>query len=394
MAIFEDVQAVTIVSAFVVGMLLTLLGSIKFWLGRRLELSDTGVGWLLSALYLALVPMTLASGVFIDYHQSPKLDLFVGSLVAAMALFVLAVARNRAQALAAILLMAAGAACLSTGSIVLMPKAFFPDSPPAAALNLGNVFFALGALVTPPLAEILLRRLDFRRGIGVLAVLCLLPALFAGLAPHAAFDVGGAALPPKFDPAHVLGHPIVWLAGLVFLLYGPLESSVGTWGTTYLTHLGASEHLAALLLSGFWLTFLASRLGAAFLQHQARWASEPWLIVLLALGAGICLGNLAQAEKLRHARAGWLLLGAFLGPVFPTLVGTVFQFFPAYEHGTAYGAMFSIGSLGGLVLPPFVGVCVRRLDAGRAMRVPMVMALVLAMAALVFGVLKNLQLAQ
>jgi fucose permease len=394
MAIFEDVQAVTIASSFVVGMLLTLLGSIKLSLGKRLELSDAGVGWLLSALYLALVPMMLVSGVFVDY-SGPKWVLFAGSLVTAAALFLLAVGRKRAQGLVAILLMGAGAACLSTGSIVLMPKAFFPGSPPAAALNFGNVFFALGAFIMPPLAEWLLRGLDFRRGMGILAVLCLVPALFAGLAPRAAFEVGGPAAPP-LDLAHVLGHPILWLAGLVFLLYGPLESSVGTWGTTYLTHLGTSEQRAALLLSGFWLTFLAGRLGTAFLQHQRWWSSayEPWLILLLALAAAVCLGNLAQSEKPRHAIGGWLLLGAFLGPIFPTLVGILFEFFPAHEHGTAYGAMFSIGSLGGLVLPPFVGVCVRRMNVRRAMRVPMVMALVLALATLVFGVLKNLQLAQ
>jgi fucose permease len=311
--------------------------------------------------------------------------------VTALALFALAVGRGYRNALVAILFLGFGAACLSTGSIVLMPKAFFPGKT-AAALNMGNVFFALGAFLTPPLAEVLLKRLDFRRGVGLLAVLCLVPALTAAMTWTPAFEMGGQ--PEQLDVGKVLGHPILWLAGLVFLLYGPLETSLGTWATTYLTHLGASPQRASLLLSCFWLTFLAGRLGMAIVQ-QARWPSslDPWLILLLALAAAVCLGNLAGTEKLRQAVVGWLLLGAFLGPIFPTLVAILFEFFPVHEHGTAYGAMFSIGSIGGLVLPPLVGVCMRRTSVRRTMLLPMVVALVLAFVALFFGVLRNLHVA-
>src|SRR5262245_59897025 len=120
MALFENVQVVTIASAFVVGMALALLGSIKLPLGQRLALGDLGVGWLVSTLYLALIPMMILSGILID-RSGPKGVLFVGSLVPASPLFTLSLGRNYATALTAILFLGAGAACLSTGSIVLMP---------------------------------------------------------------------------------------------------------------------------------------------------------------------------------------------------------------------------------------------------------------------------------
>ena len=56
----------TVTGAFVVGMLLALLGSIKLPLAQRLGIDETRVGLLLSALTLALIPMMLVSGLLID----------------------------------------------------------------------------------------------------------------------------------------------------------------------------------------------------------------------------------------------------------------------------------------------------------------------------------------
>lgn len=390
MAFFDDLQPVTIASAFVVGMALALLNTLRIPLGQRLALSETGIGWLLSTRYLVLIPMMILSGILID-RNGPRGVLFAGSLLTAGAVFTLALGRTYVSTLTAILFLGVGAACLSTGSIVLMPRAFFVGKPVAASLNLGNVFYALGALVTPAVAEWLIRRLELRRGVGILALLCLVPALATSLTPTAAFDFGGN--PDDLDVSAVLAHPVLWLAGLVFLLYIPLENSLGNWGTTYLMHLGATEQRAERLLAGFWLTFVVGRLVTALVQQDRWWHSafEPWLMLGLALTAAVCLGNLAGSEKLRPVALGWLLLGLSLGPIFPTLVAILFEFFPVREHGTAYGAMFSIGSIGGLILPPMLTSWVRRTTPRRAMILPMGVALLLALATLTLGVIRNAQ---
>jgi sugar phosphate permease len=54
-------------------------------------------------------------------------------------------------------------------------------------------------------------------------------------------------------------------------------------------------------------------------------------------------------------------------------------------RGTAYGAMFAIGAVGNLILPPLFGVYARRTTVQRAMVIPMVVALLLALVTLFFG---------
>jgi len=62
----------------------------------------------------------------------------------------------------------------------------------------------------------------------------------------------------------------------------------------------------------------------------------------------------------------------------------LFIHFPQ-ARGTAFGAMFALGAVGNFILPPLVGARARRSTIQQAMVIPMVIALLLALAALVFG---------
>lgn len=373
-----DLIPATIASAFVVGMVLALLGSIKLPLAKRLAIDETRIGGLLSALYFAIIPLMLLSGILID-RTGVKTVIVAGSLLTGVGLTVLAMSRSYLNALGAVLLLGAGGACLSNGSGVLMPKAFFPENP-AASLNLGNVFYGLGALVMPALAELLIRKLSFRWTLGMLALLGLIPAVAVGWTDHL------PEVRPGGDLTQVVEDPILWLAALAFMYYSPLEGVVGTWATTYLTDLGFAERRAAWLLSGFWLSFLASRLVCAFLQQHNTlppW-SNPWVLLGLAVLSAVALGNLAQAPRRDSAAWGLILVGAAFGPIFPTLVGIVFHRFPN-DQGTAYGAMFAIGATGSLILPPAIGAFARRYSVQRAFGVTTIVALLLAAVVLVLG---------
>jgi fucose permease len=374
---FQSVTAVTISGAFVFGMMLVLLGSIRLLLAKRFELSEGRIDWLLDAMNLSLIPMMLVGGMLID-ALGVQVVFVAGSLIAAGGIFALALSETALAALGSIVLAGAGGACLSAGSSVLMAQAFFPGNE-VASQNLGNVFFGLGALVTPTLSQLLLERLQYRRALGVLAIICLAPAVIAIFTAREAFAIT-SQLP---DLRAVLGNPIVWLAGIVFFLYGPLESSLGTWGSRYLLDKGIRQRGAAWLLTGFWFTFLAARLAVALwsendLAPQSYF--HGWLIVLLGLCSAVVLGNMAGARTPLGAATGLLLVGAFFGPIFPTLVGILFQRFP-HERGTAYGAMFAIGATGNLLVQPFFGAYGRRNTLQKAMRIPMVLALLLALMA-------------
>jgi fucose permease len=387
---FQGTTAITVTGAFVFGMVLALVGSLKLALAKRLDLGEGRIGGLLSALHLAFVPSMLLSGLLSD-QIDVRIVLVAGCILTALAFHGLTMRPTYHTAFVSMLMAGVGAACVSVACVVLMPQAFFEGDPHkvTAALNVGMVFFALGSLVTPTLCDLLLRALDFDRTLSILAGLCLVPALLVALQ----LAVGEPFRPDRHGTGFgaVFGDLRVWMAGLVFFLYGPLEFAVGTWATTYLMEHGYKERRATRLLSGFWLTFLASRVLLAFLQDRGllREWSDYFVIPILGLLAAVTLGNLAGAPADRHSGWGLLALGALLGPLFPTLIGIVFKLDnPHHPPGTAYGATFAIGSLGSLLLAPLIGLYARGKSVSHALRIPMILGLLMAASAMVLGLLK------
>lgn len=393
---FNALIGVTIAGAMVFGLVTTLLGSIKLALAERLQLKESRVATLLSVFNLALIPMTLLSGYLIGIWSTGGV-LVVGSLLVALGLTLLAIDKSYKWALAAVLAIGAGGAWVSAATIVLMPPAFqepakelvtrnldeFPkdDKEVTASINLGNVFVGLGALIAPTLVVILLAFMGFRRMILVLALLSLMPAF---LVPFAELPKPGGFGGMQVEQIVLHRDVPLWLAGAICFLYFPIQYAVSTWGTTYLRDQGYADWRSELVLSLFWLAFLSSQLAVALLSlygYIPGWL-DAWLIVLLAFLAGLGLGSLAGAASNAPAAFGFVMVGAALGPIFPTLIGIVFNHIPSKQWGTGYAIVFVLGSLGSLVLAPFIGTFANRNSVREALRIPMILALILAGASL------------
>jgi fucose permease len=304
--------------------------------------------------------------------------LLLGALATAAAMYCLTVPQTYNWTLRAVLGVGLGAAAVSVASMVLM-KAAFPARSVAGAINLGCVFMALGALVTPVLVDVLLRVVGYARTVGFLATLCLAPAILAALTPGDQFKLEGGQ--QQLSLVGLASRPELWIAAAVFFFYAPLEGAIGVWTTSYLKELGEGEHAANWMLSAFWTSFLASRLLVALWNPPSGWT--PVLLVVPPLLTAVALGNLTGTGNVSSARFYLVLLGFLLGPVFPTLVAAVFETF-ANEQGAAYGAVFAFGSLGSLLLAPVMGARAGKRSIQAAFVIPMVVALAMSAAAVVF----------
>ncbi len=127
MASGTAMAAVAVTSSFAFGMVLTLLGTIKLTLARRLNIGEARVGGLLSALNLALIPMMVISGIWVDASGVKGL-LNIGCLLTAIGVFGLTLGDNYRSALSALVFMGMGAAGIGTASVVLMPRGFWPNA--------------------------------------------------------------------------------------------------------------------------------------------------------------------------------------------------------------------------------------------------------------------------
>jgi MFS family permease len=374
--------AATIGGALSFGMTLALLGRLKLAVARRVPAEDGAIRRWLLALNIALIPLVLLSGVLTDIYGARSI-LVAGSAMLAVALVSLSLRPIYPHAFASILLAGFGASALGTASTVLMPRVFFVTDETSAALNLGYVFIALGALLTPVLTDILLEKIELRRTLAVLALLSLIPA-FLGVFPSS--EHWQIAARPD-TPSTLFAQPSTWSAALVLFFYGPLEAAISLWAFTLLAEREQDEREAAGLLSGFWAAFVASRLLVALAQHM-DFLTEWWdrvLIVVPPLLAAVLLGNLAGASQRGRPRTGLILLGLLLGPVLPTLLGSVFRAAPGGQ-GTAYGLMFAAGSLGSILLAPFAKLRSQP-PLQTALRVPIFLALLVTATALVLGLM-------
>lgn len=386
MSPLQALTIITISAAVLFGLVLALLGSLKLALARQLHIGEGRIGGLLAALNLALIPMMLFCGVLLDM-VGIRFILLLGSFLTAAALVAIGLSPTYNRALVASFMAGLGAAALCTGAIVLMPYAFFDRGDTgnlSPALNLGHVFIALGALITPALVDVLRHSINFRRMMTLLALFALAPGILCFLSPfkEALISKDETLLAHQAFP--LLNNPNIshlGLAAMVYFFYAPLEAAVAVWTTTYLTEHGATETEAAYMLSGFWTTFMVSRLMIAFFQPPPVY--DPWLIVIPALGAAAMLGNLAGTASSEFSRGGILILGLCLGPIFPTLLGIVFRDFP-HERGTAYGVIFAIGSAASMLLGPLMGMRMQK-GSSSIFAIPLFLAIGLLLSAVIFG---------
>src|SRR5262249_48620078 len=110
----NELAPVTIASAFLCGVILALLGSIKLPLAERLAMDEAKVGGLLAAFNLALIPLMLLVGILIDQPWiGLKGTLVIGFLTVGLAIFALGLSVSYMRALGALLVLGAGFACLS-----------------------------------------------------------------------------------------------------------------------------------------------------------------------------------------------------------------------------------------------------------------------------------------
>lgn len=364
-------QATWVAGLLVCGMGVALLGSVKVALARRLEMDEVRVGGLVSMFGFAMIPVMLVMGFLTDLLDK-QMVLIAGSLLITASLVILAIGRRYWAALLAVVLLSAGWSGLVNVLNVLMQQAF--GGSPTYAMNLGNFFFGLGAFLTPLVVALLLKRTGFVPTLIVLAVVSLVPGVlvsqldFSKLVSAASAEAAGPAAGPGVGV--LLTDPIMWLTALALLFYAPMEATMGAWTTTYLGDKGASETLAATMLSGFWLAFMLSRLGTALLVKALADNSIAIDTNALIIGFSIfCIlvwaGAVASPNR-AMACTMVVLAGLAFGPTFPTIIGVLTGHVDQAVAGRAVGLFFMIGGIGWSVIPILIGAYARRAGVQKA----------------------------
>jgi fucose permease len=164
-----------------------------------------------------------------------------------------------------------------------------------------------------------------------------------------------APAPVRGSMLAALRSPSVLLLMATYFVYTGLETTIGSWCFTLLTEgrgLGVEE--AGSWTAAYWASLT---LGRVALGWVAEWLGADRLLRFASAGIVLGVALLAFVPGV-PGRAGLLLLGASLAPVYPTLMARTPARVGAELAPYAVGLIVSSATLGSSLLPAIVGLLV------------------------------------
>ncbi|CAG9980811.1 unnamed protein product [Clonostachys byssicola] len=158
--------------------------------------------------------------------------------------------------------------------------------------------------------------------------------------------------------ADVLRKPLPWLMSAFLLGYVGVEVCLGGWIPTFMLKVRhASGWLAGIAVTCFWGGLTVGRVVLGFITGRIG----EKLAISIYLGLCIALEVLYWAvPSIEVTLACVIMLGFFLGPLFPAAIVVMTKLLPAEEHVASIGIAAAIGGSGAAILPFVVGVLAER----------------------------------
>jgi MFS transporter, FHS family, glucose/mannose:H+ symporter len=338
------------------GVAYTLLGPILPMLAAKWRLDDAEAGSLFLAQFTGAMIGSALSGAMIYRVGSLRL------MACGYAATAVAVACLDAKSWGIGLLSVFGfgfALGLTVPATNLLVAEINPERR-AAALNILNFAWSLGAVAGPPLIALFARDGHLIRPLIGLAVL--LAGIASLIARRSLTDSSSEPHRPNpnpKDPARfeqsalrAWASPYAVLTGGLIFLYVGTETATGGWIASYAQRLGASPSgFGTMTPSFFWAGLL---IGRAVAPAVLRRVSDAALVLnsLLVAGAGLLV--ILAGGSLMTISSGAGLAGLGLAAVFPTTFAIFTRHF-GRQAPQLTGFFFVVAGMGGALIPWLVG---------------------------------------
>jgi fucose permease len=332
-----------ILAILVYGMISPMLGTLLPSFNLTPEESGNIAFWQSMGLIIA----SIAVGPLID-SKGKKLALLLGLAMAVVALVFLPTAGSNEVRVWLMFLLGLGGGVIVTGANALAGDV--DASRRAVSMNLTNVFFGVGGLLTPYIASLLPPD-------SVAVYLCYGVVALIGvtLLVHIATSMPAPSGERGFKFSEigvVLSSPALYLLALFLFLYVACEVGVWNWLTKHLIAQGVPPDQALKILSlGFALGILLGRVVVSRLLVKIA----P---VNVTLGAAVLMAVTTYlALQTSDATVAWVAVfcaGLAMAPVFPTTLAMAADSFTK-ATATAMGIVITCGWIGLAVSSKIIG---------------------------------------
>jgi FHS family glucose/mannose:H+ symporter-like MFS transporter len=328
---------------FVFGMILLLMGSLL----PTMRVSQGQAGALGAFPLAGILIATLAVGPFLD-KAGAKSALGAALALIAVALAVMPTLGSYHSLIVAALAYGLGGGILNTATNALVAE--LNTAGRASALNLLGFFFSLGAVTAP----LLMSSLGAARSPGmVLRVLALLSGVLLILVLALHFPAPQRARASLGSLLRVWREPMVWLFAAFLFFESGNENCMFVWaGKIAADFLKTTAQRAELVLLGLSIALGVGRLLALLWLKLLGSRITLWLSC-----AAVVMGAAMVWDRPTYAGivGGFATIGFGLSAIYPTALGLAGDRFPK-ETGTVFGAIMTVGTLGGVAGPALGGL--------------------------------------
>ena len=359
-----------VLGVFTYGLIAALLGTVLPELGERFNLTAEQSGLIGAMQALGLMIASVAIGPIVDNHGK-KTGIVAGLSGITLGLVGLIYAGSYPATAVSLLVLGLGGGMLVTGSNALISDV--GEEKRASALNLLNMLFGLGTMVTPLLAA-------------NVAALRSTHALSLTLAAIAAItllvNVGTKMPPPTGDRAFtasearaLLKQPSLYLLCSMLFLYVACEVGVLTWLVKYLEEeRGVARGDAQNILAwGFALGLLIGRVAASRILLGV---SEIKVTLAASIVMTVTTFAMVRVDDPTLIAVAVFAAGLAMAPMFPTTLGICGNLFTKMT-ATAMGIVITSGWVGLTLSSYLIGFVADRTSLGSALLLLPVMSVAL-----------------
>ncbi len=357
-----------ILTIFVYGLIAPILGALL----PAYHLSDHEKSILAFAQALGLVLASLSAGPVID-KKGNKSALLLGLALIVAALFSAPNAGGYGGLLIVYFVLGIGGGIVVTGANSLVGAV--EPTRRGSALNLLNLFFGLGGIITTWAASTSFSADLLCYAIGIFTAV----AFLVNLATKMPGPSGEVSFRLNEVPA-MLSRPALMLLSFFLFLYVACEVGVWNWLKTYLISVQFDAATAGRIVSyGFAFGLL---LGRVVVSRVLIKVSTLTVTLVSAILIAITTYIMLQLDSRSGITIAVFCAGLSMAPVFPTtlaIVGDTFQ----RGAATALGIVITCGWIGLAVSSPIIGAVAQASNFRRALLIIPFFALVMVLVNLV-----------
>jgi fucose permease len=328
-----------ILGIYTYGSIAALLGTILPQLGTQFGLTAQQSGLVATMQALGLMIASIAVGPIVD-NKGKKTGIVAGLAGITAALLCLAYTNSYEMALGAMLLLGLGGGMLVTGANALISDVAAEKR--SSALNLLNMFFGLGTMVTPWVAgniEFLKTSYSLAILLTALAGITLLVNIVTPMPPPSG-DRGFQASEAKA----LLSRPALWLLCAMLFLYVACEVGVFNWLNKYLIDEQGLDSTTALNILS-WGFAGGLLVGRVVVSRVLLGVSEVNVTLFCSVVMTVATFAMLQVSSVFMVGAVVFVAGLAMAPMFPTTLGICGNIFTK-ATATAMGIVITSGWTG------------------------------------------------